>query len=81
MAGLSGPFEYISARWGTVSDVAPAAASQRNSCEMSRHGTHASKIRGLHMRIGLLDGLCSFWFGERQRRGTRHAGWTISWMS
>lgn len=28
-----GAFEYIGA--GTVSDVAPAATSQRNSCEMS----------------------------------------------
>lgn len=35
MASLNGrAFEYIGA--GTVSNVAPAATSQRNSCEMSR---------------------------------------------
>lgn len=28
-----------------MSDVAPASSSQRNSCEMSRHGTCASEIR------------------------------------
>lgn len=39
-----------------MSDVAPASSSQRNSCEMSRHGTYASEIRArlppLFLRLG-----------------------------
>ena len=37
-------FEYIGA--GTVSNVAPAATSQRNSCEMSRWYKHEQNSLG-----------------------------------
>lgn len=39
-----GAFEYIGA--GTVSDVAPAATSQRNSCEMSYRYKREQNSRG-----------------------------------
>jgi len=41
--GSGGEFEYIDAE--TVSNVAPAAASQRNSCEMSRRYKREQNLR------------------------------------
>jgi len=42
--GGSRAFEYIGA--GTVSNVAPAVTSQRNSCEMSRRYKREQNSRG-----------------------------------
>lgn len=65
-------------RRGTVSDVAPAVASQSNSCEMSRHGTCASKIRGctpswICVLFGSTSGV-----GERAAPDGRLVGWVES---